>query len=63
MSIILIFPTEELRTSAVAWLSAKNIDRMTIPPVMEDELYAYFREDVEKMEGLLGRELKSWKRD
>lgn len=59
----LIFPTEELRSSAVAWLSAKNIDRMTIPPVMEDELYAYFREDVEKMEGLLGRELKSWKRD
>lgn len=57
-----IFPSQEARSSAVAWLSRKNIDKMSIGPVIEEELYEYFKPDVEQLEGLLKVDLSSWKK-
>lgn len=57
-----IFPSKEARSSAVAWLSSKNIDKMTLPAYLKEDLYNHFKEDILKTEELTGLDLSAWKK-
>lgn len=52
---------KSLTTSVRDFIARRNLERVPMKPAMRARLQEYYAADVEKLEGLLGRDLSAWK--
>ena len=52
---------DSLQKARKRWEASGQVPVVKVPPATRDELLAYFRDDIGRLEELLGRDLSHWR--